>query len=398
MSASETSLNSSESTSHLERKNLRIAWLLPVTWFYWQPSISELAQLYPNTKVFTALWPGFTKGYEDKLDVEVIGDWKVVKLSETEGGKGYGSSITYVSPKVLFPLLKFRPQVVFSSSFGLWTLMALLLKPLGGWRTIVAYEGSSPGVDFRNSPARLALRRFMISMADLSITNSLKGKEYLVDVLNVEPDRVRVFPYEVPAAESLFPDKASEDTNIAISDMTRPIFLFVGRIVARKGVRILLDACAELKEQGCDRFTLAIVGDGEEREELQSLTVERQLQSCVHWIGRVPYEQISIYFQQADVFVLPTYEDTWGVVTLEAMLFGKPVLCSSGAGTSELIVDGQNGFVFDTDDSAALVQHMRYFIEHPDKIAAMGESSRRIMGEYTPQASAQFLANAAKDA
>ncbi|MCU0527793.1 MAG: glycosyl transferase, partial [Elainella sp. Prado103] len=102
---------------------LRIAWLLPVAWFYWQPAIAEFTKLFPQTKVFTALWPGFAKGFEDALDVEVVGRWKVMRL--TDGLEGYGSSLTLVPLGVVRSLLQFRPQLIFSNSFGIWTILAL---------------------------------------------------------------------------------------------------------------------------------------------------------------------------------------------------------------------------------------------------------------------------------
>ena len=62
---------------------------------------------------------------------------------------------------------------------------------------------------------------------------------------------------------------------------------------------------------------------------------------------------------------MPTIEDTWGVVTLEVMLFGKAVLCSVGAGSSELVIDGENGYVFEPTQSEKLAQMMQKFIDCP---------------------------------
>ena len=138
---------------------LRIAWLLPVAWFYWQPAISELTKIFPNTTVFTGLFPGFAKGLEETLKVEVVGEFKVIEIAKDENS--YGDNFTYLSPKIIGHLLKLRPQVIFSSSFGIWTIIALLLKPLFWWRVIIAYEGCSPGVDYRNSSARLFVRRLL---------------------------------------------------------------------------------------------------------------------------------------------------------------------------------------------------------------------------------------------
>ncbi|MEN8444232.1 MAG: glycosyl transferase, partial [Cyanobacteria bacterium J06555_13] len=140
--------------------NLRIAWLLPTAWFYWQPALSELSQIFPNTKVFTGLFPGFAKGFENALDVELVGERKVIAVTESEAS--YGDNFTYLSPSIVPRLLKFKPQVIFTSSFGVWSILALAFKVIGRWKVVIAYEGSSPGVDYRHSAARLAVRRTMV--------------------------------------------------------------------------------------------------------------------------------------------------------------------------------------------------------------------------------------------
>jgi glycosyltransferase involved in cell wall biosynthesis len=367
---------------------LRIAWLLPVAWFYWQPAISELAQEFPDTKVFTAKWPGYAKGYENALEVEVVGQRKVLEVTPSQAG--YGSTFTYVSPAVIWPLIRFRPHIIFTNSFGIWTLLALLLKLLWRWKVVIAYEGSSPGVDFSNSKARLLLRRFTVQVADAAISNSQSGRAYLTDVLHLSPDKAFAFPYEVPSARSLLTSDDSTDS-VAVPTQ-KPTFLFVGRIMPRKGLRLLLEACVLLKELGYKGYEVLIVGDGKQREELEEYATTQQLDDRVTWVGRVDYNQISSYFHQADVFLLPTLEDTWGVVVLEAMLFGKPVLCSTGAGTSELIENGRNGYVFAPDDASALAEIMSKFIVQPDLATRMGEQSKEVMAEYTPEKAAQFLA------
>jgi len=79
-------------------------------------------------------------------------------------------------------------------------------------------------------------------------------------------------------------------------------------------------------------------------------------------------------------------------VTLEAMLLGKPILCSKGAGTSELVVHGENGYVFSPDDADELADLMQKFLDYPETIPAMGKRSQEIMAKYTPEAAAQCLA------
>lgn len=367
--------------------NLRVAWLLPVAWFYWQPSLSEYARLFPKTVVFTGLFPGFAKGLEGTLHVEVVGKFKVIAINRDD--TSYGDNFTYLSFGIVGHLLQLRPQVIFSSSFGIWTILALMFKPIMGWRVIIAYEGSSPGVDYRNSALRLFVRRAMVWLANAYVTNSQGGKDYLIDILKAKPDRVFLQPYEIPDEKTL---PGSGEIGESLSSLRHPIFLFVGHIIPRKGLPLLLDACATLQKRGYDHYTLLVVGSGAQQEELQAFCQEHGLSDRVHWAGRVSYDQIGSYFKTADVFVFPTHEDTWGVVTLEAMLLGKPILCSKGAGTSELVVHGENGYVFSPDDADELAGLMQKFLDHPETIPAMGKRSQQIMAQYTPQAAAACLA------
>jgi glycosyltransferase involved in cell wall biosynthesis len=78
------------------------------------------------------------------------------------------------------------------------------------------------------------------------------------------------------------------------------------------------------------------------------------------------------------------------------MLLGKPILCSSGAGTSELVIDEENGYVFSPDDPNRLADLMQKFLDDPDSIASMGRRSQQIMSQYTPKAAAQCLADVTK--
>jgi glycosyltransferase involved in cell wall biosynthesis len=370
--------------------SLRIAWLLPVAWFYWQPSLSEFARLFPNTTIFTSLFPGFAKGLEGMLQIEVVGKFQVIEIKGDDTGASYGDHFTSLPLGIVRHLLKLKPQVIFSSSFGIWTIIVLLLKPFFWWRVIIAYEGSSPGVDYRNSAIRLLVRRLMVWMADAYITNSQAGGDYLIEVLNAKEERVFVTPYEIPDERTL-PNDAEEGKQVGLM-LQRPVFIFVGQVVPRKGLPLLLKACAVLQTRGYNHYTLLVVGDGAQRDELEVFCREHCLDNTVRWIGKVAYDCIGNYYRNADIFVFPTLEDTWGVVTLEAMLLGKPILCSSRAGTAEMVVNGKNGYIFSPDDPDRLADLMQKFLDNPDSILSMGEQSQQIMAQYTPVAAAQCLA------
>ncbi len=366
---------------------LRIAWLLTSAFYYWHPMLSRFAKRFPQMTAFAANWRGYAPGFEDSFKVEVVGERKIIPV--TKASTGYGSSFTYLPLNIVNRLLQFKPQVIFSNSFGMWTTLALLLKPLGKWRVVIAYEGSSPSVDYRNSAMRISVRRALVRAADACITNSHAGKAYLTEVLKAEEKLVFVQPYEVPAANSL-----SGQSTFAELDTSwqQPIFIFVGSIVPRKGLNFLLEACALLKKQGCHKYTLLIVGDGPQREELETFSQKQQLTDCVKWVGRVDYGLLGAYFNQANVFVLPTLEDTWGMVVLEAMVLGKPILCSKWAGAAELVLEGVNGHHFEPQDPEKVAELMRRFIDDPNLAVSMGQESKQVMSQHTPEVAADFLA------
>ncbi|WP_254658107.1 glycosyltransferase family 4 protein [Pleurocapsa sp. PCC 7327] len=366
----------------------RVAWLLQGAGAYYQPIMSEFTRLFPQTRVFTADWPGFLPGFEDSFAVKQVGSIKVLSIPGTS--KTYKPSFTYLSPRVVAPLFEFHPDIVFSTGFSIWTILALLLKVWCRWRVVVLYDGSSPGVDYQKSWLRLSQRRLIARIADAFVTNNRIGKTYLTEILGASADKVFARPYLVPHPKTY--SQNSENLDLAELQLQHPVFLFVGHLIPRKGLHELLQACSLLEERGYRDYSLLVVGDGSQRLELEEFVKTHNLGKQVKWVGAVKYERVGAYFQLADVFVFPTIEDVWGLVAVEAMIFGKPILCSKWAGAVELVVDGENGYAFDPRNPEQLAQLMSRFIDRVDAIEPMGEKSKQIMTNHTPEAVSKHLA------
>lgn len=368
--------------------DLRVAWLVPEVELgaYWQPVLREFTKVFKNTVFYTGrVWSGFDPTMPGSSAIKLVGETKFVETEKIE--TGYDRGFIVVSPSIIGYLLEFRPQVVFPQAFSLWTVIVALLKPLMRWRIAIIYDGSSPNTDFRDSSLRTFVRRILVRFADAFVSNSNAGKKYLMEVLNVPEDKIFTRTYLVPDAGALL--KRLDQTQPPSLQLKRPIFLYVGRITARKGIKTLLEACAILKSQGYVDYSLLIVGKGDQREELEAFIKERDFEDQVIWAGWVEYGNLGSYFQQADVFVFPTFEDVWGMVVPEAMVFGKPVLCSNGAASCELIVSGENGYIFDPSSAKELADKMQIFIDRPDLIESMGERSRQIISQKTPETAAK---------
>ena len=381
----------STSKDNSNGKDVRVAWLLPSMdrGFYWQPVFREVTKHFPKTVIFTGIWPGFLKGYEGAFQVRILRGVKWVVLKRSV--RGYDSGFLRAPFSLLWELLRLRPQVILVSGFQLWTLFGVLLKFLLGSRVVLLWDGSSPSIDYLNAPARLMFRRVMACFLDACLSNTDEGVRYLREVLRIPDLKLLRHPYEVPDLEVL-------DSQGMVGEfpesMGRPVFLYVGQLIGRKGVDRLLRACNELRQRGLAGFSVVIAGDGEDRDKLRELATVLDLEKQVHWVGSIPYEELGAYYKSSDVFVFPTLEDIWGLVAVEAMAFGKPVLCSKYAGSKEMVLPGENGFVFDPEEPGELTKLMARFIESPRLIEKMGARSKEIMAPYTPRAAADVLAAA----
>lgn len=367
--------------------DLRVAWLVPSVELgaYWQPVLAEFAQVFKQTIFYTGLvWPGFDPSIPGADTIQIVGAMKSLEMTKTQG---YSRRLMLVSPGIIGELIKFKPDLIFAQAYSLWTLLALLLKPWGKWRFIIIYDGSSPNSDFRDSKFRSWFRRVMSRYADAFVANSYGARDYLIEGVGAKPESIFTRTYLVPDAQTLQQNLANSQPASLIRK--HPAFLYVGRITPRKGLNVLLEACAILQSQGYQDYSLLVIGTGEQQAELEAFIKNHNLESQVEWIGWVEYGNLGAYFQQADVFVFPTFEDIWGMVALEAMVFGKAVICSKWAGAAEMVSDGINGYIFDPYNPQELASAMCRFIDEPKLIESMGNQSQQLIEQTNPAVAAK---------
>lgn len=366
----------------------RVAWLFPSLWLghYWHPVFAAFEQRHPDTVVWCGgVWDNFDPGQPGTRLVEQVGDTGYHRYGQTDG---YSRQFMLPSPRILAKLLRHRPAVVLSQAFSLWTLAAALLKPLGRWRLVLFIDGSSPNVDFLDSKLRTLQRRVIARAVDRYVSNSEGAKDYLVDVLGADPDDVEIVRYLVPDPAYL---ARSQGEPPATRD-DRTTFLYVGKLIPRKGFTSLLEACRALVDRGTTAWELVVVGDGTQRDELERLATSYGLDEHLRWEGWVDASALGPYYRAADVFVFPTWEDIWGIVPLEAMAFGLPVVGSAHAGSSEMI-DGDNGVVVDPKDTRALADAMAGFVDDPARVERMAKAALDTTAANTPQRAAEQFAD-----
>ncbi|MCI8775532.1 MAG: glycosyltransferase family 4 protein [Lachnospiraceae bacterium] len=123
------------------------------------------------------------------------------------------------------------------------------------------------------------------------------------------------------------------------------LFCTVARLAKEKNLDFLFRALAVRKEKHAADFRLAVVGDGPYREKLCSLAEELGIREDIAFVGAVPNEKVKNYCRAADLFLFSSLSETQGIVLLEAMAAGTPVLAVKASGVRDVVINGRNGYM-----------------------------------------------------
>lgn len=147
------------------------------------------------------------------------------------------------------------------------------------------------------------------------------------------------------------------------------VFLWAGRLEHVKGLDLLLKAVKSLEEKGHGEFKLRLAGKGALREELEQQAVDLGIQDRVTFLGRLSRKEMRVEMQGANCFVLPSRYEAFGVVLIEAMATGLPVIATRSGGPDS-IVDTENGLLISPGNIAELTQAMEQIMSNSDLYSA----------------------------
>lgn len=151
-------------------------------------------------------------------------------------------------------------------------------------------------------------------------------------------------------------------------------FIYVGGIKELKGVYYLLEA---FKGISSDIATLTIVGDYDDSEDIQEYI------PYVKITGRIPHSEIQNVLKEADVFIFPSLGDSFALSAMEAASCGLPLIVSTNTGMCDLMTEREQGLIIDYQSSEQIVDKVRWFIDHRDKIPEMGLAARHMAEQDT---------------
>ena len=181
--------------------------------------------------------------------------------------------------------------------------------------------------------------------------------------------------------------------NLAEPDPTKFTVLSVCRFYPRKRLDILLRAVALLRDR-IQRLEVRIVGNGPERDRLRHLATELSIERFITWVGDVSVDELASEYNRADVFCLPSVQEGFGIVFLEAMAAGKPIVAVAAAAVPEVV---RNGVLVEPDNPEALANALILLNRDPDLRQWLGAAGSRAVEEFDMRLVAkQFLSEVTK--
>ncbi len=246
-------------------------------------------------------------------------------------------------------------------------------------RRIPFYMEVDGGLIRQDSKLKHFVKKSLVCMADRWLSTGYHTTRYLVHY-GAREERVQEYPftslYEKDILKEVLSQKDKEAFRMMLGIEEKHMVLAIGQFIHRKGFDVLMHAAKNL-----DPDTGIYIVGGETTDEYRKLREDLGLRN-VHFLGFQKKERLALLYKAADLFVLPTREDIWGLVINEALAYGLPTIttdrCVAGL---ELIEDGVNGYVVPVEDAQALAEKMNAVLAAD--LRQMGEASLRKIRPYT---------------
>lgn len=242
----------------------------------------------------------------------------------------------------------------------------------------------------------------VLRAADRIIAATQAEQSQLEFLYQLPSRKINIIPPGVDTSQfyPIPPDEAKAAVGIPADDR---LILFVGRIEPLKGVDTLIRSIAVLRDRGLlaeHPHDLAIIGGdpnadasamNAEMSRLKALCLELNLNDLVIFLGKRGQDTLPYYYSAAEMLVMPSHYESFGMVALEAMACGTPVVASQVGGLAFLVQDGVNGLVVPNDDPKLLADRLELLIRQPELREKLGRQAAAYAKEYAWEKIAQRM-------
>jgi len=247
-------------------------------------------------------------------------------------------------------------------------------------------------VEEREQPERILAEKRILARADRIIVSTLAEQTQLRFLYQADDRKLEIIPPGVDT-DHFYPIAADEAKLFVGLKPDDRMVLFVGRIEPLKGVETLIRAMSSLKLQASRRpVHLAIIG-GEPGASPQQMTAEMMrlqrlcddlaLDQTVVFLGKRAQDTLQYYYSAAEVVVMPSHYESFGMVALEAMACGTPVIASEVGGLGFLVRDGETGFTVPDGEPDQLCDRLTLLLGDHELRARMGQAAAEYAHQYS---------------
>lgn len=252
-------------------------------------------------------------------------------------------------------ILKFKPDVINLTGYAeIGTIVVLVLAKVLGIRTLMTNESIHSDRLHSFSVIQLIYNTYknvLISLTDGFLSYGLKSNDYLYR-LGVKKRQIHSYLNTFDRSKFHLYANSTYSNNV-------PYILFVGRLSEEKNIESLINLGRLFKN---DNFNcqIRIVGDGSQLAIFKKIVFKEELPLVLE--GAIKWDQLGPIYESATAFILPSLNETWGMVANEALEYGLPVICSSACGCADdLIINGFNGLVIDEFNFTLDSPNLTYF-------------------------------------
>ncbi|MBA0581536.1 sulfoquinovosyl transferase SQD2 [Gossypium raimondii] len=298
-----------------------------------------------------------------------------------------------LSPRIISEVARFKPDIIHASSPGIMVFGALIIAKLLCVPIVMSYHTHVPVYIPRYTfswlvkPMWLVLK-FLHRAADLTLVPSVAIAKDLRAARVTAANKIRLWNKGVDS-ESFHPRYRSHEMRLRLSngEPERPLIIHVGRLGVEKSLDFLKSVMDRLPEA-----RIAFIGDGPYREDLEKLFSGMP----VVFTGTLQGEELSQAYASGDVFVMPSESETLGLVVLEAMSSGIPVVGARAGGVPDIIPadqEGKTGFLFNPGDLDDCLSKLKPLLQNKEMRETIGKAARQEMEKYDWRAATKKIRN-----
>ena len=330
--------------------------------------LDNYSEKYEFTFLFATRPKDF--GRQWTIDEDALRNTEFLKSKKLKISIGKYNKNTNFPIKIFSTLNRINPDIIIGSEYSPSIVLSYFWAKLNK-KKYISWSDGILHTERNINIIQKILRKQICKNSDALISSSSETKKAQISY-GAKEDKIFISYLTVDINKYLIPDHYYKEQNNN--------FLFVGRLLKLKGVDLILKALSTIEED----YKLFIIGDGEEKQNLECLCEELNIKNKVEFLGYLEGEKLVNYYRKCSTFIFPSLDDCFGLVLLEAICSKMALIGSKYSGaTHDIIVEGENGIIIDPYNINDTAIKLKNFINNKKMISYYQSNSQINLNKFT---------------